>query len=428
MKGFKWILLVGCLVLRIGACFSLFFQKKVLRLGVYAGSSWDVPNSRESRVLDEAIKRFEKAHPNIRVEYESGIPKEDYADWLSEKILLGEQPDVFLVPESRFSSLARAGAFKSLDGFQGKETEVLYYPVAYQSGLYKGQSFALPLESNPIMMCVNQDLLEQEGLAIPETAWTLEDLYRLCQKLTKDTNGDGIIDQFGITDYSWQQARVAYGGQLKSQTGLNLDSPEMHQALKFMSQLEALNQNYRVSSTDFDQGKVAFFPMSLAQYRTYKPYPYHVAKYSTFAWTCVPMPRASGVDQGTQVKTSLLAMSAKTGYAAEAWEFMTLLCVDQETQQELFTKSQGTSSLKAVVTSPESQKVLQANVFGSHAISSEKLDYMMEHSVLDLSQDLEQELLERIHYRVDGIIKSGEVDSQLPRLQRELELALRVEE
>ena len=81
-----------------------------------------------------------------------------------------------------------------------------------------------------------------------------------------------------------------------------------------------------------------------------------------------------------------------------------------------------------MVTSPESQKVLQANVFGSHAISSEKLDYMMEHSVLDLSQDLEQELLERIHYRVDGIIKSGEVDSQLPRLQRELELALRVEE
>ncbi|MBF0845750.1 extracellular solute-binding protein, partial [Streptococcus danieliae] len=116
------------------------------------------------------------------------------------------------------SSLARAGAFKPLDGFQGKEAEALYYPVAYQSGLYKGQSFALPLESNPIMMCVNQDLLEQEGLAIPETAWTLEDLYRLCQKLTKDTNGDGIIDQFGITDYSWQQALVAYGGQLKSQT------------------------------------------------------------------------------------------------------------------------------------------------------------------------------------------------------------------
>lgn len=428
MKVLKGILLSGCLLLLLGACFSLFFQKKVLRLGVYAVSSWDVPNSRENRVLDQAIERFEKAHPDIRVEYESGIPKEDYEDWLSEKILLGEQPDVFLVPESRFSSLARAGAFKPLDGFQGKEAEALYYPVAYQSGLYKGQSFALPLESNPIMMCVNQDLLEQEGLAIPETAWTLEDLYRLCQKLTKDTNGDGIIDQFGITDYSWQQALVAYGGQLKSQTGLNLDSPEMHQALKFMSQLEALNQNYRVSSTDFDQGKVAFFPMSLAQYRTYKPYPYHVAKYSTFAWTCVPMPGASGVDQGTQIQTSLLAMSAKTAYAAEVWEFMTLLCADQETQQELFTKSQGTSSLKAVVTSPESQKVLQANVFGSHAISPEKLDYMMEHSVLDLSQDLEQELLERIHYRVDGIIKSGEVDSQLPRLQRELELTLRAEE
>lgn len=424
MKTLKWTLLGGCLLLLLGACFSLFFQSKVLRIGIYAGSSWDVPNSRENKVLDQAIERFERAHPDIRVEYESGIPKEDYEDWLSEKILLGEQPDLFLVPESRFSSLARAGAFKSLDGFQEKETEALYYPVAYQSGLYKGESFALPLESNPIMMCVNQDLLEKEGLAIPETTWTLDDLYRLCQKLTRDTNGDGVVDQFGITDYSWQQALVAYGGQLKHQTGLNLDSPEMHQALKFMSQLEALNQNYRVSSTDFDQGKVAFFPMSLAHYRTYKPYPYHVAKYSTFAWTCVPMPRALGTNQSTQVKTSLLAMSSKTAHAEEAWELMTLLCADQETQQELFAKSQGASPLKAVVTSPESQKVLQANVFGSHVLTPEKLDYMMDHSALDLGQDLEQERLERIHYRVDEIIKSGEVDSQLPRLQRELELSL----
>ncbi len=52
-----------------------------------------------------------------------------------------------------------------------------------------------------IMMCVNKDLLEKEGISIPESGWTLEDFYEICKKVTKDTNGDGVVDQYGITDY-----------------------------------------------------------------------------------------------------------------------------------------------------------------------------------------------------------------------------------
>lgn len=35
-------------------------QPKLVRLGVYAGSSWDVPTQTEEKVLDQAIARFEK--------------------------------------------------------------------------------------------------------------------------------------------------------------------------------------------------------------------------------------------------------------------------------------------------------------------------------------------------------------------------------
>ena len=40
-------------------------QKKMLRIGVYAGSSWDVPNSRENRILDNIIRQFEKSHSQV---------------------------------------------------------------------------------------------------------------------------------------------------------------------------------------------------------------------------------------------------------------------------------------------------------------------------------------------------------------------------
>ena len=82
-----------------GFCLLGFSSGKILRIGVYAGSSWDVPTSQRSHALDLAIQKFEKSHPNVRVEYENGIPQSEYSNWLSEKIVSGKTPDVFMVSE-----------------------------------------------------------------------------------------------------------------------------------------------------------------------------------------------------------------------------------------------------------------------------------------------------------------------------------------
>ena len=396
-------------------------HEKVLRIGVYAGSSWDVPNSRENKALDTLIKKFEKTHPHVKIIYESGIPKKNYADWLAEQVLKGEQPDLFMVPENDFSMLASAGALKSLDTLLTDDERTAFYPVAYEAGQYQGVSYALPVESNPIMMCVNKDLLEKEGISIPESGWTLADFYEICKKVTKDTNGDGVVDQYGITDYTWQQALIAYGGHLTDKSGINVDSPEMHQALAFMSKLDMLSQHYKVTSHDFDEGRVAFYPMSLAQYRTYKPYPYHVAKYSSFSWTCIPMPTANSKVMGTQVKTSLFGMSSNTKQEKLAWEFMLLLSQDKESQQTLFEKSQGTSVLPSVVKSQQTRKILQADDFGLDSLTSERLDSMMERSIIDIGQEVDRQTLERLDYLIKEALGNQEIDSSLPSIQREIE-------
>lgn len=46
-----------------------------LKIGIYAGSSWDVPNGNDYKVIDTAISRFEKLYPNVEVVYESGISR-----------------------------------------------------------------------------------------------------------------------------------------------------------------------------------------------------------------------------------------------------------------------------------------------------------------------------------------------------------------
>ena len=50
-----------------------------LRLGFMAGSYWDAPNGNCYAVIDAAIKRFEREHPNVHVTYE----------WYSQTGLLG---------------------------------------------------------------------------------------------------------------------------------------------------------------------------------------------------------------------------------------------------------------------------------------------------------------------------------------------------
>ena len=138
-----------------------------LTLGLYAGSSWDVPNGESYQVIDQAIKKFEKKYPNVHVEYKSGIIKDDYSSWLANEITKGTTPDVFMVLPDDFNTLSSIGILKNLDRLIKEER--IDTSLFYQSALFAGNNgsqYALPYEINPTIMCINHDLLTKEGIAI----------------------------------------------------------------------------------------------------------------------------------------------------------------------------------------------------------------------------------------------------------------------
>ena len=399
-------------------------KKTTLWLGTYAGSSWDVPSGQEYQFLDRVIRRFEKAHPNVEVKYESGITKEDYSSWLSSKIVAGQQPDVFIVPENDFNLLASTGALANLDGNVKRDIQVSdFYQTPYLSGEYEKTQYALPFESNPVMMCINIDLLKKEGIDLPKSSWTLTDFYEICQKVTKDTNQDGVIDQYGSFGYGWEDAIAAYGISLFNASGTEsyFNTPEVRKALSLITKLEALNDNYQVTLEDFDEGRVAFYPMTLAQYRTYKPYPYHVSKYSSFSWSCVAMPSQEAGISHTQTKSSLYAISSKSAHADLAWEFLKLLTYDKESQQELFKMSQGVSVLTSVMKSKESREILQNDNFGATALSLSTLDGMMKESILEPKFKSYNTIYEKADYLISQSLEQNTIDNDLADIQKEIE-------
>jgi multiple sugar transport system substrate-binding protein len=385
----------------------------VLTLGIFTGSNWDVPSPDNLKLIDEAIELFEQENPGIIVKYESGILKEDYSQWLSGKIASGDTPDVFMVLDEDFDLLCASKALKNLDSFDrhdGSFSRDLYYESALLEGIWDDCLYALPMESNPELMFVNVSLLEENGIAVPDENWTLQDLYDICQKLSQN----GSNEQFGVTGYTWKHAYDAYGGSLfnASGTSSNLSGSAMLQAISYIRSLDEIYPSALLSQDDFDAGNVAFTPMTFASYRTYKPYPWRIKRLSNFEWTVLPMPSADGIESNYEISSLMLAMSADTPYTQKSWELLKTLCANTQIQTSMLSKWQGISPLVEVDNTAEALEEVDVQL----------LDSIMKRSSISYHFERYDSALELVSSGVEEIIESDDdISLALMELQKKID-------
>jgi len=336
-------------------------KEQVLTLGVFSDSYWGVQSGYANKIIDDAISRFEAEHPGVKVQYESGIMKTDYSEWLSEQMMKDTEPDVFFVPEGDFSTFAQINALKNLNELIKEDASFdpdAFYRTAYEYGKYGGRQYAIPFECAPNMMFVNKSILDREKIDLPERDWTWDDFYRICRAVTRDTDGTGIIDQFGTVNYSWIDAFDANGVDLFDEKGKSCDFTvrEIGDAIAFLEKLSALGSGNSLSERNFAQGNVVFQPMNFSEYRAYKSQEMSFKKYSGFEWDCVTMPAGPSGDNYSRLDTLSIAMSENTTQEEMAWEFMKLLTTDPQIQSEIFEYSAGISVLPEVTQSEETRR------------------------------------------------------------------------
>ena len=259
-------------------------EEIVLEFGMFTESNWGVESADTFVIIDEAIARFESEHPGVKIHYYSGVLKDDYSEWLSRKLLKGEAPDVFMVLSDDFNQFCSMGVLKNLEDVIEKDEEFdteKYFSTAMACGQYENSQYALPYEVVPTLIFVNKTLLNQENVAMPDEDWTWDDFYEICKAVTKDTDGDGTIDQFGTYDYDWLDAAYSNNGNPFTIDGNSVDftSTELEAAVRFIRNINNLYEGRQVTMEDFDAGNVAFMPVNFAEYRTYKTYPYRIKKY-----------------------------------------------------------------------------------------------------------------------------------------------------
>jgi len=421
------LLMAVALLLLLAGMLAYQQQKTVeLRVGVFAGSNWDVPDGDSYAVVEAAIKRFEAKHPGVKVTYVSGIKKEDYSEWLAEKLLAGEEPDVFVVPGTDFNMYAAMGALQDLSDFGNQDKQFswdVYYPAALDYGRYDGRAYGLPVTSVPTLMFVNKTLLAREGIAIPGNDWTWQDFLEICRRVTKDTDGDGVLDQFGFYDYDWKLAVVTNGVELFREDGRAsyFASSRMEEAVQFLLQLHNAQRGREVTAKDFDMGRVAFRPFTFAEYRTYKPYPWRIKKYSSFEWDCIKLPAGPSGDNVSNLQTMLMGMSAKSGHRELAWLLLKEICYAPESQQLMLTKTQGLPSRRDVVEADTSQALFAANAPGCEEMNLRVVSEVMERAVMQPRFKGYDEAMLRANNELQQVI-TGIVpfNNSLNKLQKEI--------
>ncbi|NLK27124.1 MAG: extracellular solute-binding protein [Clostridiales bacterium] len=332
-----------------------------------------------------------------------------------------------MILSNDFNQLASLGVMKNLDELIHRDqafSKEEYFSTTLLSGEYRGIQYALPYETVPTLMFVNKTLLEKEGIAVPDSDWTWEDLYHICKIITKDLDGDGRLDQFGTYNYDWQDAVFTNGTILFDEYDMkiNLANDKVINAVKYTKQLYELNQGQKVTQEDFDSGKVAFMPLPFSDYRTYKTYPYKIKKYLNFQWDCITLPAGENGGNISEVNTLLMGISDKTKNEKLAWEFLKLLTYDKEIQMDIFRYSQGASVLKEVTRSKEAEVILQEYMEESEkVIDNELLSRVIEQGTIAPKILKYKEAVAIATSEIQGIIENDKnIDSSLKILQRKI--------
>jgi len=204
---------------------------------------WGTDSGR-GEAIQKIVDVFEQQHENINVELVSTAQNNQK---LLTQILSGEAPEVLQVPYREVRSLGAEGAFQDLtDEF--REESQNFYDELIDLGSVDGKLYGFPWLGHTIQLVYNKTMFEEAGIEKAPETW--DELYETAKALTKDTDGDGQVDQYGIGlvgkqhhDITWlvNMFMTQAGAELVNETGdgyeVALNSPEGKEALAFYKKL-----------------------------------------------------------------------------------------------------------------------------------------------------------------------------------------------
>ncbi|MFC4386334.1 ABC transporter substrate-binding protein [Gracilibacillus marinus] len=305
----------------------------------------------EEKAYQKAIDAFEEKNPGVEVEM-IVTAADQYATKLKAAITGNQVPDVFYVAPGEVRSYVHSNILLDLTEYV-ESNENINLDNIWQYGVdsYRfdgetqgtGSIYAMPKDVGPFSLGYNKTMFEKAGLELPDKdePMTWDKFIEVNQELTKDTDGDGEIDQYGTGfNINWvlQSFVWSNGGDFldETQTKVTVDTPEFAEALQWFAD----HQNvYEITPSIEDaqtldtyqrwmQGQLAFFPVA----------PWDLATFDTeldFEYDVIPYPAGKTGESATWIGTLGIAVAQATEYPDLATELVYYLTASEEGQQAL---------------------------------------------------------------------------------------------
>lgn len=151
------------------------------------------------------VRAFEKANPGVKVEME--IFQWDQIDVkaMSDYRAGIKTHDVFLTSPQLMGLHAMVGSLTDLTPYVEQWSEEMLsdfnWSAAWEGGLVGDQILGIPLGAHTRAFAYNRDMFVEVGLDPDKPPTTLEELVEYAKLLTRDVNGDGRIDIYGLGMY-----------------------------------------------------------------------------------------------------------------------------------------------------------------------------------------------------------------------------------
>ncbi|MFJ4999289.1 ABC transporter substrate-binding protein [Microbacterium sp. NPDC088619] len=301
----------------------------------------------EKAAYTAAIEQFEKDNDvTVKIIMTTA---DEYSTKLKAAITGKQIPDVFYVDPGSVQAYVKSGIIKDIT----KEVEatvdldnVWQYGVdSYRFDgklMGEGAIYAMPKDVGPFSFGYNKTMFEAAGIPLPsvDDPYTWDEFIDVAKKLTLDTDGDGVLDQWGTglnVQWNLQSFVWSNGGDWLNddRTEVTVDSPEFAEALQFFADMQNVAQ-VTPSVTDAQtldtyqrwmQGDIGFFPVG----------PWDVPTYETldFDWDLIPYPVGSTGETATWVGTLGIAVAESSKNADLATKLAIYLSTDETAQQSL---------------------------------------------------------------------------------------------
>lgn len=159
---------------------------------------WQGVNPPPNRdILQKLVDKFNQTHPNIQVESLYVGQADQQMPKILAAVVGNAPPDLLWFNPTIGGQLVELGAIIPVDEMLvNSPIKDRIDPALFASMEYQGRLWSLPFATNNVGIFYRPSLFKAAG--ITELPKTWEELRKVAQDLTRDTNGDGKIDQHGI--------------------------------------------------------------------------------------------------------------------------------------------------------------------------------------------------------------------------------------